>query len=320
MPELHIKKSKNQIELFGYDYHFSLFKNLYLKKKLPNAILLSGQKGSGKCTFAYHFINFLLSQNEKYSYSTESYSINLNNSSYIKLCDNTHSNFFLLEKDMINNVIKIDSIRNTLKFLNQTTYSSNIKIILIDGAEHLNKNSSNALLKVLEEADRQTFFFIIHNNSYQILNTIKSRCIEFKLFFNLEEKKVVFNKIQNFYNNNFNINDHETFLYFETPGNILKYLIYFEDASFNFIDDKILAIKHLFTKYKSNKDNEIFPIISLLIELFYNELAIKNIKYVNFYFNNKIKILKKINDSIKFNLDKKLLFLFLEEILNNEKK
>ena len=216
MSELQITKSKNQVILFGYDYYFSLFKNMYLKKKLPNAILLSGQKGSGKCTFAYHFINFLLSQNEKYSYSIEKYSINLNNNSYIKLCDNTHSNFFLLEKDTLNNVIKIESIRNTLKFLNKTTYSSNIKIILIDGAEYLNKNSSNALLKALEEVDHQTFFFIIHNNSYQILSTIKSRCIEFKLFFKLEEKKAVLNKILNFYNNNFNINVHESFLFFES--------------------------------------------------------------------------------------------------------
>ena len=52
---------RNQLYLYGYDYYFNLFLNLYKKNKLPSAILLNGQKGIGKATFAYHFINFLLS-------------------------------------------------------------------------------------------------------------------------------------------------------------------------------------------------------------------------------------------------------------------
>ena len=51
---------KNQIKLFGYEYYFDFFIKLYEKNKLPNTILLSGIKGSGKATFAYHYINYLL--------------------------------------------------------------------------------------------------------------------------------------------------------------------------------------------------------------------------------------------------------------------
>ena len=36
------------------------------------------------------------------------------------------------------------------------------KIVLIDNAEYLNINSSNALLKSFEESHKDTFFFIIH--------------------------------------------------------------------------------------------------------------------------------------------------------------
>ena len=42
---------KNQLTLYGYDRYFYLFKNLYKKNNLPNVILLSGPKGSGKSTF-----------------------------------------------------------------------------------------------------------------------------------------------------------------------------------------------------------------------------------------------------------------------------
>ena len=56
-----ILPSKNQLRLFGYDDYFNTFIKLFHKNKLPNTILLNGLKGSGKATFAYHFINYLLS-------------------------------------------------------------------------------------------------------------------------------------------------------------------------------------------------------------------------------------------------------------------
>ena len=57
---------------------------IYIKKKLPTKILLSGQKGIGKCTFAYHLINYILSLSEEYSYDLENFSINKENK-YFKL-------------------------------------------------------------------------------------------------------------------------------------------------------------------------------------------------------------------------------------------
>ena len=61
--DLKIIPPRNQIHLFGYEHYFKSFIKLYLKNELPNIILLSGPKGSGKATFIYHFINFLLSHN-----------------------------------------------------------------------------------------------------------------------------------------------------------------------------------------------------------------------------------------------------------------
>ena len=55
---------KNQLQLFGYKYYFNYFAALYQNNKLPNTILLSGPKGSGKATFVYHFVNYLLSYYE----------------------------------------------------------------------------------------------------------------------------------------------------------------------------------------------------------------------------------------------------------------
>ena len=311
---------KNQIQLFGYEYYFNSFIKLYLKSKLPNTILLSGSKGSGKATFAYHFINYLLSYGEKNKYSVNNFTINPDNKSYKLLCNNTHPNFSLLETDMPDENIKIGYVRNILKFLDKSTYSSNIKIVLIDDAEHLNIYSSNALLKALEEANSKTFFFIVHNNSHKILRTIKSRCIEFKFFFTFSEKKKILENIIKPYDDDLNKNNIPESFYFDTPGNILKYLLIFKNSNIDFLKDKLSCILHLFDQYKSKSDQQFLTFASLLIELFYNELSMKNNKNLNVYFSNKFKLLKQIDDAKKFNLDKKTLFISLRSVLENESK
>ena len=70
-------ESSLQQSLFGHYEIFDKFKNLHLSKKFPNKIILSGEKGIGKCTLAYHLINYTLSLNEDYSYDTKNYKISL---------------------------------------------------------------------------------------------------------------------------------------------------------------------------------------------------------------------------------------------------
>ena len=58
----------NQLSLYGHHFEFCNFINLYNNKKLPNKILLSGEKGIGKSTLAYHIINRILSIDEDFKY------------------------------------------------------------------------------------------------------------------------------------------------------------------------------------------------------------------------------------------------------------
>ena len=56
----------NQTKLFGLDKFINELINLDKKNILPNKILLSGPKGIGKATLAYHFINYALSKQEEF--------------------------------------------------------------------------------------------------------------------------------------------------------------------------------------------------------------------------------------------------------------
>ena len=71
----------NQTNLFSLDNYLLEFVELYKKKKLPTKILLSGDKGLGKSTLAFHFINFILSENEDYPYDLDKREINGENRS-----------------------------------------------------------------------------------------------------------------------------------------------------------------------------------------------------------------------------------------------
>ena len=155
----------NQLYLYGYKKYFDLFIELFKSGKLPNCTLLSGQKGIGKSTFAYHFINSIFSRDENYEYSLKNYKINELNYSYNQIINETHSNFFQIVSDNRNSQIKIDQSRNLIKFLSKTTYKKNLKVVLIDNIESLNISASNAILKSLEEPNNNTFFFLVHDNS-----------------------------------------------------------------------------------------------------------------------------------------------------------
>ena len=315
-----ILSPKEQLSLFGYERYFNDFSKLYHDQQLPNSILLNGPKGSGKSTFAYHFVNYLLSLNEDNKYSLKNFTINPDNKSYKLLCENTHSNFFLLEGNSVDENVKIEKVRNLLQFLNKTTYLSNLKIVLIDNAETLNLNSSNALLKAIEEPQKNTFFLIIYNSYAKILSTLRSRCIDFRVFFNTKQKKDIFSNIILNYKNNYNQKYIDEIFYFDTPGNFLKYLLILDESKINISEDKLSCILCLIERFKAKKDPELFTFISLFVELFYSDLIKKNkINSINL-FENKNKILNHLNTMQKFNLDKKNLFVLIENILLRDAK
>ena len=197
-----LNPSKNKY-LFGYKNFFLELKKLFDKKNLPNKIIFSGTKGIGKATFAYHLTNYIFSQNEKNKYDYINNTIVENNYSFNLVNKNTHPNFFLISNDEGKVNIEISKVREMINFSNKSSFNDDCKIIFIDNIEYLNINSVNALLKIIEEPYDKIYFFLIHNNKINILDTLKSRCIKFNLFLNSEANNEVANKLinTNFYDN-----------------------------------------------------------------------------------------------------------------------
>lgn len=75
------------------------------------------------------------------------------------------------------NQIKIEQSRDVLHFLNLQALTP-YRVIIFDGAESLNAQAANALLKVLEEPPPKTVFILIAPTPRHVLTTLRSRSLK----------------------------------------------------------------------------------------------------------------------------------------------
>ena len=302
----------SQLELFGHHFEFCNFTNLYKNKKLPNKILLSGEKGIGKSTLAYHLINYILSIDEEHSYDEKNFTINPENKSFKLILNKSNPNFISIDIEDDKKSIDINQIRNLILSLNKSSFNTKPRLVLIDNIELLNINSVNALLKIVEEPNENIYFILINNNK-KILPTLKSRCLNYNIHLKSEESFDISNKILG---KNVKELIHEQIISnYSTPGSILNLLNF---AITNGVDLTQINlkdfIKMIINEKKYKKDYFIKHLLYSLIELYFRQnVSLRNIKLLKIqnYF------LKKINNTKIFNLDDETLLMeFDDRVLN----
>ena len=301
-----------QINLFE---HKEIFNQLYKLSKndtLPNKILLSGEKGIGKATLAYHLINFVLSENEEHPYDFENNKINPDNKSYKLIINKSNPNFYLIDVLEEKKNIDINQIRELIINLNKSSFNNKKRFVLIDNIELLNLNSINALLKILEEPNENINFILINNNK-RVLPTLKSRCLNFKVFLTKDQSIRIVNQLLN--NDINNIINNKLFDYYATPGKLLKLIKLSEEYDLDLVNFDLNTILKTIIKDKIyKKDKSIIEIIYSFIELYFrNNISSKNINLLKSYHY----FLEKINNTRTYNLDEETLFMeFEDKILN----
>ena len=310
---MNLEPSENT-SIYGYRYFFSEITELYNNRKMPNKILLSGKKGSGKATFAYHLVNFFLSKNEEFKYNLTENKINPENKSFKLLQSSSHPNFYLIDLLAEKKNIDVAQIRGMISYTNKSTFNNQDRFIMIDNVEYLNKNSINALLKIIEEPNENIYFILIANSEKNILPTLKSRCIKFKIHFSFDETVNICNQILN--QNILNELNHDLINYYCTPGEIIKLVQFAEEKQINLKDHDVSSMISLIienTYYKKNTfiKNLLINFIELFLLKRYKASNNKNF-LLNFYQS----FIQKINNTEKFNLDEESLFLeFKSKIL-----
>ena len=299
----------NQLELLIHGNELKNLISLYREKKLPNKILLKGQKGIGKSTMAYHLINFVLSEDEDFPYNTNHFKIDDMNKSFKLINNGSNPNFLLIDVQADKKNINIEQIRSILKDLNKSSLNNKPKFVLMDNSEYLNKNSINALLKDIEEPNDNIYFILIQNQK-ALLSTLTSRFVKFNI--NLTNKDSIFiinklieNDIHDLVNNDF-IN------YYFSPGNLYKMLEFCDENNISLKNIELkdfinILIQNNHVKNQTNLRYIFYEMIEILLK---KKSLLRNLDYYNYF----IKKIEKIN---KFNLDEESFFIELnDKILN----
>jgi len=305
----------DQIKLYGLNQIFNEIVQLYNSKKLPNKILLSGSKGCGKATLAYHFINYVFSINEKYPYNIKTNEINTENTSFKLIKNGSHPNFHLIDLMEDKKNIEISQIRNMINYANKSSFNNEPRFVLIDNVEHLNVNSSNALLKIIEEPNENLFFILIHNDLKKIIKTLKSRCLLFKINLTFDQSIYAANSLLN--ENIYELLNKDLINFYFKPGDFIGLINFARQNKIKLHEYTLKTFLLLLINESHYKKNYFIKSnIFTLIELYFLKILYESQqKNKIFAFYNKF--INKINYTNKFNLDYESLFMeFKSKVLN----
>ena len=285
-------------KLIGHEFVFNKLIDLYNNNNLPNKILLSGTKGIGKSLLANQLVNYIYSKND----------------SNLLIENNSHPNIFKIYKEKDKKYIEIAKIREMIQFQNRSSFNNKIRSIIIDDLEFLTINSTNALLKSVEEPNENILFILINNSADKILDTLRSRCIEFKLLLKYNEIKKI---VDIYFNDEIYLKIPKDFkIYYNSPSFLIGLIDFFNENCVDFIN---LTIENFIIDLIKNKyylkNQFIFDHLNVFVELYFykNINRSKKIPYkIKEYFYLKLSQIK------KYNLDLETFFLEFEEKLLSE--
>ena len=151
----------------------------YAAGRLHHAWILAGPRGIGKATLAFRFARYLLAgQSGLLPEEAEAAPLHLPPDAPVfrRVASGGHADLRTVEPAGGRGEIRVDAIRDAIRFLKLTPGESAWRVLIVDGADSMNPNAQNAALKVLEEPPRNVLILLITHRPSLLLPTVRSRC------------------------------------------------------------------------------------------------------------------------------------------------
>jgi DNA polymerase-3 subunit delta' len=154
-------------DILGQSRPITIMQRMLGSGKIPHAFLFSGAAGIGKHTTALAFASALNCVQPGTDFCGTCLSCK-------KIRNNTHPDIMLIGPEK--NIIKIDQIRDLQQNMAFSPLEAAWRVVIIDQAETMNKETANCLLKTLEEPPAATVLILVAHGTSKLLPTVLSRC------------------------------------------------------------------------------------------------------------------------------------------------
>ncbi len=141
------------------------------QKRIPQALLIIGNKGLGKQQLAYQFAVALLCATPK----ANGMACGLCSSCLLVNAD-THPDFIQVQPEESGKGIAIGQIRSLITRLTLKPQFETYRVVIVNPADKMNNAAANAFLKCLEEPTERTVIILITEKPAKLPATIISRC------------------------------------------------------------------------------------------------------------------------------------------------
>ncbi|HVZ08300.1 DNA polymerase III subunit delta' [Rhodopila sp.] len=151
--------------------------------RMHHAWLITGPEGVGKATLAFRFARRLLAGVP----TGDSLAMDLSHPIFRRVAAGSHADLKTIERERnektgrMRTQIAVDAVRDITGFMALTPAEGGWRVVIVDGAEDLNQNSANALLKILEEPPPRAILLLVCAAPGRLLPTIRSRCRRLRL-------------------------------------------------------------------------------------------------------------------------------------------
>src|SRR5204862_667553 len=190
-------------DLLGHEAAEAELRRLFDSGRMPHALLLSGPRGIGKATLAFRLARFVLAQGGGDGGGptlfgedgggggdaevggeggSSGLAIPPESGTFRRVASGGHADLLTIERAydprrrrLRGEIVVVDT-REISVFLRLTAAEGGWRVVVVDGADEMNRNAANALLKILEEPPRRTLLLLVAHSPGRLLPTVRSRC------------------------------------------------------------------------------------------------------------------------------------------------
>ncbi|MBR3837612.1 MAG: hypothetical protein IKJ74_05625 [Clostridia bacterium] len=145
------------------------------QNKVAGCYVLEGAEGTGKLTVARYFAAALMC-----THPNADCTPCLSCPACKNVLSGGHVDVTELRPEEEGKRIPVSAIRQLIAETHLLPTQGDWRVLIIENADHMNKEAQNALLKSIEEPSPQTVFFLLTDDLTRLLPTVRSRAVKLK--------------------------------------------------------------------------------------------------------------------------------------------